>query len=266
MTFIYEPTGISMRHTIKNKAVLYTCLTGNYDQLNNHSYVNNDWDYFCFTDNLSIKNNNNSSWEIKPLIFKKMDNIRNNRWHKLHPHLLFPEYERSVYVDTNINFLSDKIFDDINSAIKESKKISLGIHPNRNCVYDELAACLKFEKDDHEIMKEQVDLIRKDGFPENYGLFENNIIYREHHDKDVIKIMKDWWWWVENYSRRDQLSFTYVLWKNNFPVSPLSDIPYRNSKKISLWRSRNHVTREELMRREKIFNELFKKITKNKNI
>jgi len=247
-------------NSIKKKAVIYTCITGNYDQLNNHSYINPDWDYCCFTDNLSIKNNNNSSWEIKPLVFDKMDNIHNNRWHKLHPHILFPEHERSVYVDTNINFLSDKIFDDINSAIKESKKISMGIHPSRNCIYDELAACLKFEKDDHEIMNEQIDLIRKDGFPENYGLFENNIIYREHHDKDVIKIMKDWWWWVENYSRRDQLSFTYVLWKNNFKVLPLSDIPYRNSKKISLWHNKNHITKEELIRRKKIFSELFKKI------
>jgi len=233
-----------MRHTIKNKAVLYTCLTGNYDQLNNHSYINPDWDYVCFTDHTAIKNKNNSCWEIKPLFFDKMDDVRNNRWHKLHPHLLFPEHERSVYVDTNINFLSDKIFEDINSAINESKKISLGLHPGRNCVYDEIGACLKFEKDDQEI----------------YGLFENNIIYREHHDTEVIKIMSDWWWWVENYSRRDQLSLMYVLWKNNFQVLPLSDTPYRNSKKISLWRSRNHVTKEELLWRKKILHELFNKI------
>ena len=251
-------------HSIKKKAVIYTCITGNYDQLNNHSHIHPDWDYICFTDDLSIKNKNNASWKIKPLFFDKMDNVRNNRWHKLHPHILFPEHERSVYVDSNINILSNEFFDDINIAIKESKKISLGPHYSRNCIYDELDACLKFEKDDPEIMKEQINLIRKDGFPENHGLFENNIIYREHHDPDVIKIMNDWWWWIENYSRRDQLSFTYVLWKNNFRISPLCDMPYRMSKKISLWHSNKHITKEELIRQKKIFSELFQKI-KEKN-
>jgi len=249
--------------SIKKKGVIYTCIIGNYDQLNNHSYISSERDYFCFTDNLSIKNKNNATWGIKPLAFDKMDNIRNNRWHKLHPHILFPEYERSIYVDGDANFLSDKIFDDFDASIKVSKKISLGMHSSRNCIYDELEACLKFGKDDPEVMKAQIELIRKDGFPEKFGLFEHHIIYREHHDKAVIKIMEDWWWWVENYSRRDQLSLMYVLWKNNFMVLPLSDIPYRKSKKVFFRRSGKHVSKEELLWRKKMFCELFEKIKKN---
>ncbi len=252
-------------HTLGKKAVVYTCITGNYDQLNNHSYIHPDWDYVCFTDDVSVKNNHNSNWEIKSLVFNEMDNVRKNRWHKLHPHILFPEYERSIYVDSNINFLSDEIFADIDNAIEESRRISLGLHFSRMCIYDELSTCLKFEKDDPEIMKEQINLIRKDGFPENYGLFENNIIYREHHDENVIKMMNDWWWWIKNYSRRDQLSFTYVLWKNNFRISPLSSTPYRQSKKISLWHSSKHVIREELVRREKLFAELFRKVKEKRS-
>lgn len=252
-------------HTLRKKAVIYTCITGNYDQLNNHSYIHPEWDYVCFTDDLSVKNNHNSSWEIKPLVFDAMDNVRKNRWHKLHPHILFPEYKRSLYVDSNVNFLNNEIFADIDIAIGESRSISLGPHFSRKCIYDELSACLQFEKDDPEIMKEQINLIRKDGFPENYGLFENNIIYREHHNDNVIKIMNDWWWWIKNYSRRDQLSFTYVLWKNNFRISPLSGTPYRNSKKISLWQSSKHVTREELIRREKLFAELFRKVKEKRS-
>lgn len=245
----------------RGKSVIYTCITGNYDQLNNHSYIHPDWDYVCFTDDTSIKkNNHNSCWKIKPLVFNKMDYVRKNRWHKLHPHILFPEYERSVYVDGNVNFLSDEIFADLDMAIEASRKISLGPHSARNCVYDELIACLKYEKDDPEIMKKQIHLIRKDGFPEKQGLFENNIIYREHHDETVIKMMNDWWWWIKNYSIRDQLSFTYVLWKNDYRISPLSDAPYRDSKKVSLWHSNNHVTKIELIRQKKIFAELFRKL------
>ena len=61
-----------------------------------------------------------------------------------------------------------------------------------------------------DVMRRQVDLIRRAGFPAKNGLFESNIMYREHHDDRVIAVMNDWWWWVENYSRRDQLSLPYV--------------------------------------------------------
>jgi hypothetical protein len=57
----------------------------------------------------------------------------------------------------------------------------------------------------------------------------------------------------------------YVLWENNFKILPLSDIPYRNSNKISLWRSKKHVTKEELIWQKKIFSELFKKIKEKKS-
>lgn len=247
----------------EKKSVLYTCITGNYDRLSNHSFIHPDWDYVCFTDNPSIKNNDNLSWQVKQLVFDKLDNVRNNRWHKMHPHILFPEYEKSVYIDANINIISKELFDDIDIAVRDSKKMSFGPHLSRKCVYDELDACLKLEKDDPEIMKKQIDLIRNDGFPENYGLFEGNVIYREHHDEDVIKIMNDWWWWVEYYSRRDQLSLTYVLWKNKYQISPLSEIPYRESEKISVWYNSGHVTKEELDRRKKIFRMLFDKVKKN---
>lgn len=242
------------------EGVIYTCITGNYDELNNHSYINSNWDYVCFTDDLSIKNKKHLIWKIKPLIFSKTDNVRINRWHKIHPHVLFPKYKRSIYMDANINILNNKFFNDINTAIKKSSKISMGIHPTRNCIYDEMKACLKYGKDDSLIMKKQMDLIKKSGFPKDYGLFENNIIYREHNDKDIIKIMNDWWWWVLNYSRRDQLSFMYVLWKNKFKVLPLSNNSYRNSYKISFWKNKKHITKEELIQHKKILYDLHKKI------
>jgi hypothetical protein len=251
-----------MDNKINSYGVIYTCITGKYDQLNDSKFIHPEWKYVCFTDDPTIKNKNNSSWTIRPIVFDRMDNVRNSRWHKLHPHVILPEYDRSIFMDGNINIISDGIFQDIDIAIKKNRKLSIGKHASRKCIYDELDACMKFEKDDPEIMKKQIDRIKKDGFPENYGLFENNIIYREHNDKDVIKIMNDWWWWIENYSRRDQLSLTYVLWKNNFQISPLSDIPYRKSKKISFWRSQQHITKEELIRQKKIFDTLFEKVKK----
>lgn len=232
-----------------NKKVIYTCITGNYDDLKNHTFVNSGWDYVCFTDNLNIRSDENSKWEIRPLVFSTLDEVRNQRWHKLHPHILFPEYEESLWVDGNINIINNGVFDDIELVKSRGKAISIPKHPERNCLYDELKACILYHKDNEELMKKQINLIRKEKFPENFGLFETNIIYRKHDGLNLVKIMEDWWHWVKNYSRRDQLSLNYVLWKNNFFVKPLNDKPYRNFglERISFFENKNHITKEELI-------------------
>ena len=86
----------------KKAGVIYTCITGGYDKLRSHTHTNPNWDYVCFTDDLSMEN---PSWEIRSLFFDKLDNVRKQRWHKLHPHMLFPEYEKSIWIDANINVL-----------------------------------------------------------------------------------------------------------------------------------------------------------------
>lgn len=238
---------IAVKNKKIKKGVIYTCITGGYDLLINHTYIDNNWDYVCFADNSSISNLDNSVWQIKPLVFDKLDNIRNQRWHKLHPHILFPEYKKSIWLDANINILNKDVFTDIDRAMDQSRLISIAPHPDRNCIYDELIACISLGKDDEGVMRKQMTLIRSAGLPEQNGLFETCIMYRQHHNYQVIKITKDWWWWIENYSRRDQLSLTYVLWKHKLEVKPLTDISYRYSDGIEFINNTNHLTKEELI-------------------
>lgn len=227
--------------------MIYTCITGGYDDLLNHTFVDQDWDYVCFSDDLSIRKVTNSSWQIRPLLFDQLDNVRSQRWHKIHPHILFPEYKKSIWLDANINILNKDLFADIDRAIAESRLISIAPHPVRNCIYDEFIACLELEKDDERVMRKQMDLIRSAGFPEKNGLFETNIMYRDHHNDRVMEMMRDWWWWIDGYSRRDQLSLNYVLWQHKFEVKPLTNISYRYSKAIEFTRNANHATRKELI-------------------
>lgn len=228
-------------------SVVYTCITDGYDELHDHSFINQEWDYVCFTDNPSIGAENCLSWEIRPLIFSDLDGVRNQRWHKLHPHVLFPDHKESLWVDANINVLTADLFADVDSAKRRSRKISIPVHPIRKCIFDELEACISLGKDARETMEKQIELIKQDGFPANSGLFETNILFREHHDKIVIGVMDDWWWWIEHFSRRDQLSLTYVLWKNGVTVEPLSEKTYRDSDKIGYSYNEKHITKEELL-------------------
>lgn len=231
---------------VKNKCVVYTCITGKYDELKEHKYVNSDWDYVCFTDSQLICSDYHT-WEIRPIFFKELDDVRNARWHKIHPHIIFPEYEKSVWIDANIDVLNNNLFNDVQLSMNKNSKISIVSHPDRDCIYDELQACIDLQKDDAEIMKKQVDLIKQDGFPKKNGLFDTSIIYREHNNKEIIKIMENWWWWIKKYSRRDQLSLNYVLWKNNYSASILSPETYRKSDSVSFRFDDKHITKEELL-------------------
>ena len=65
------------------------------------------------------------------------------------------------------------------------------------------------------------NFLQQQGMPRNFGLNETNIIYRKH-TANVKKLMDDWWFMIENYSKRDQLSFSYVLWKNSIDIRSIA--------------------------------------------
>ena len=91
------------------KIVVYTALYGNYDRLWEPLFHPDNIDYAILTDQPVPEN---SSWhrcengQLLPPEIRK-DPVLCNRWCKMHPHLLFPEYACSIYVDANIRILSD---------------------------------------------------------------------------------------------------------------------------------------------------------------
>lgn len=217
------PIVIKKDDNMLNKRVIYTCITGDYDDLINHNCINLNWDYICFTNNEELLNKKKvGMWTIRPLMFNKLDNQRNSRWHKLFPHKLFPNYNYSIWIDASINVLDNFLFERSEDLIRNKKVISQPIHSVRDCIYEEATEVIRANLDNKDIVQRQIELIEKDNYPENRGLKENTFIFRIHHNPLCIKIMEQWWWWLTHYSRRDQLSFNYVAWKNNFDSEPFS--------------------------------------------
>lgn len=213
----------------KNYKIIYTCITGNYDYLIQHTYVNPTYDYICFTDNKKLlKSKKIGIWNIKPLKFNKLDNIRNARWHKTHPHILFPQYIQSIWCDGNIDILTNKFF---NNIYEKNMDIVTPLHDARQCVYDECNAVVVYNKTTPEEAEKAKEFLESVKMPQNYGLNETNIIYRKHNNSKIINMMDNWWECIENISYRDQLSFSYILWKNNF--SPV-EISIANNKQKAI--------------------------------
>lgn len=197
----------------KVKTVVYTCVIGEYDTIKEPLYVNSNVDYVVVTD-LDVKEN--SSWrkiDISKLnIPENLSASQKNRYVKMHPHLIFPDYEYSVYIDGSIRLMAD-----IMPMVYDMEyKCFLGMHkhPVRRRISTEMNAVIYCKKiADKDVLKKQVFEYYKQGYDDAYGILEGTLIIRKHNMLDCVNLMSDWWKEMEKYPTRDQISLPYILWK-----------------------------------------------------
>lgn len=195
------------------KIAIYTVSTGKYDDLKEPIYVDKNIDYFVFCEQ-DVKPD--SVWKkIKiPDNLKQMPSLNQARYIKTHPHEFFKEYDYSMFIDGNIRITCD-VKPLFYTMIESNKLMAIHKHQVRNCIYEEAKAIYAAGKSTKKDLFLQMNKYKKDGFPPKMGLFETNVVIRKHNDEVCRKIMDDWWNEISLWTKRDQLSFTYSLWKNN---------------------------------------------------
>jgi len=209
------------REKKKNRVVVFTAISGGYDTLKIPEFINPDYDYVCFSDRaIDAK----IPWDIRLIDYYHKDSTRIARYYKTHAHVYLKEYETAIWIDANI-----LIRGDIHFMVERFEASGLPIasnpHPARRCVYSEAEICRILEKDDPQEIEVQMQRYRDDDFPINQGMAETNILIFHPNDKLVQSIFTDWWKELDNGSRRDQLSFTYSLFKNQTAFAHLADDP-----------------------------------------
>jgi len=210
-----------------NKKVIYTSIFGSEYYLHEPSVKLNGWDYICFTDNPDYKSD---TWDVR-IIPKIYDGARDSKKPKILPHRYLQDYDISIWIDgdvkitSDVDILVDKHLKDKDYAVLNHEFCGISTTGNlnvRKCIYEE-AKFIKWLGDNHprkhykdnlDIINNQVDRYRREGYPENNGQARNTVIFRRHHNQNIIKTMEDWWTEVKYGSKRDQLSFPYVAWKN----------------------------------------------------
>lgn len=203
-----------------SRIAVYTCITGNYDEPIEPIYVPENIDFYIVTD---MDIDTYSAWKKIDIThideIKGFDNTRKARYVKTHPHIFFKDYEYSIWVDSNF-----KVVGDLSKYIKYIGKavpFASNWHPVRNCIYREVEACILRKKDDTNLLRQQVEYYRTQGFPQEFGLIETNMIIRKHADKKCIALMEAWWNEMVRWSKRDQLSLPYVIWKQGYTMRDL---------------------------------------------
>ncbi|MCR5407962.1 MAG: DUF616 domain-containing protein [Bacteroidales bacterium] len=182
--------------------VIYTVLTGGYDRLEQPLVTDPSYHYICFGDTAGTS----GVWELREIPFEGTPVMR-ARWTKMHPHLLLPEYDYSVFMDANLCISGAEFYGFIGQD-----SVAVLQHPERDCVWDELRYCYLKDKISTRSAFKVRGLLRD--MPRHWGLVETNILARRHNDPAVIALDELWWkLLVESGGSRDQLVFTPALHK-----------------------------------------------------
>jgi hypothetical protein len=197
------------------KRVVYTCITKNYDKLSLIKPTGN-FDFICFVDSETLAKNCDLLKDVTDIEFRKVhlsDSPQEiNRILKIRPHEFIGDYDESIYIDGNIRIKNDPFL--LSAHIPEDKSVALYDQPHRDCAFQEIDELVRVgiaKSTDAKMLKSS---IRTLGLPDNYGLFEANIIFRRHNDIECRFLMDIWWSLWENASlKRDQplLAFANFL-------------------------------------------------------
>ena len=180
--------------------VIYTVLTGGYDRLQQPLVTDPGFHYVCFGDHAG----QDGVWELREIPFEGSPVLR-ARWAKMHPHILLPEYDYSVFMDANLCISGAEFYSFIGDA-----PVAILQHPERDCVWDELRYCYLKDKVSTCSAFKINRMLR--GMPRHWGLAETNVLARKHNDPQIVDLDELWWrLLLESGGSRDQLVFTPAL-------------------------------------------------------
>ncbi|WP_426240867.1 glycosyltransferase domain-containing protein [Pararhizobium sp. DWP1-1-3] len=209
------------------KRVVYTCLFGKYEILNEikPSAEDQDISYICFTDDPDLRS---ESWKVVLISQKGLGTARESRGPKLRPHIYLRDFTESLYIDNTVRLKVSA--SDIFRRYLSDTKVSFAClrHPWRDCLYDEGEDVIRGSIDDEVRVREQLDAYRAAGHPIHSGLYAGTLLLRRHMDPKIISFGELWFEHVLRYSARDQISFPFCLTKANLHVHSLDEVLYDN--------------------------------------
>lgn len=198
------------------RLLVYTCITDGYDRLEAPGFDAAGIDFVCLSD---ADFDTPAPWVLRRLPDMGLGARDQSRYAKMHPHLLFPQHDSSVYVDGNIAVLADPA--PLVADALQTHDLALYEHPLRDCAYEEARECAWIGHDWSFNLWRQMRRYRRQGFPARAGLFEGGIVIRNHRSESIRQLMEAWWLAFRGGVRRDQLSLPFLAWRMGVPIGNL---------------------------------------------
>lgn len=191
----------------------YRCVVGKYDEISSlKTYDCNN--HVLYTD---VRKEFPEKWDIRNLCSppRLKSGHDKNRFHKFFPYHLMPDADYSIYMDGNIEFSGD-IIRLVKILVDTGASLGIFKHPDGRNMVEESNACLrlgKFDKYDTEVVTKQLEFYSSSGYDVTAPIGANYLIVRRHNDPDLKLAMSLWWSLIFEYTKRDQLSLMYCLWR-----------------------------------------------------
>jgi len=216
------------------KVCIYTAIFGNYDDLKEQPEQTVPCDFICFTDSPTLQA---PGWEIRrikgnPRLHPRLQ----AKYYKLMCHRLFraqgawgsdflrnPKtcYDITIWIDGSIAIESSRFAEEVVSCL-DRYGMAMVVHPDRDCIYDEVSVCRDFPKYRNLPLQKQADYYKKKGYPEKNGLMAAGLIARDMRKKKLTTINRQWWNENLRWTYQDQLSLPFILWKNRYGYDPIN--------------------------------------------
>jgi len=207
------------------KLVVYSAIFADYDLPKDHYRIPGA-DYVMFSDHPFSSN----LWDVRSVpCLPELSPQKTNRFYKINPHIFFPEYEYSLYIDGNWQMLKD-LFNLLVAYLGDA--VICNPHnakSHKKDLYAEARQCIKLSKAPVNLIRAQVEHYEKAGIPRNFGLWGCQFMLRRHNTVDCKKLMETWWDEVKSWTARDQISYPFAVYLTGVcpvpvPIHKLKDV------------------------------------------
>lgn len=205
-----EPTPQNILSKTNKKICVYTSLYGDRDVLPPILTSTDNIEYICFSD----REHNSSDWKVIIVPREYDDDNLNAKRFKILPHKYLRDYDASVFIDANTYCYG--VIEELIYTYLFQHNFVMFAHPARDDIYKEVATIIGHRRHRPLEIIKQLETYHGLGLPHKTGMVEGSFIWRTHDNHMVNSFMEEWWSHILKYSKRDQISLGYLMWKNNF--------------------------------------------------
>lgn len=201
--------------------VIYTSIVGGFDALMQPEVTDPRYDYVCFVRKGEAGAGRAGLWQLREIPVDIPDPRRLSRYPKMHPSELLPGYRWSLWMDGNLQIVSELFYRRVDEIIESGVEMAAPVHPKRDCIYDEALAVVSAGKEEYAPAARTIKFLRSKGYPRHAGLCENALLLRDGGSEAVRRLDAMWWECLGSLSGRDQLSLMYCARECGVRIAPL---------------------------------------------
>ena len=233
------------------KVAVLTSNYGNYDYFHDIDNIKNYkiFDWYYFTDDEKIKSN---YWNIikKKYHDSKSNSMMSEKYYKIQHHNIdiIKDYDYIIWIDSAFNITNDNFVLDTIELI-ENNNFVINYNPELKTIKEELHGSFQVHTKYGNTIENQYNSYIKDGLPSNFINYSAGFFIKKLNDK-LNKFFDKWWNEILNYSFNDQISLSYLSWKNKFIPDTLLQLNYYNNDLFGIYT--NH--KNQILNKKSLFN------------